>query len=222
MSPAIAKAAAVRARLWCPPNAKPDLGQVYGVSIRTGERRIVLHVHAEPVQKVSPLAASPSAVPAKIAPPSYESIIKAVCRVFDVHRDVLMSQLRRTEVSQARQVAMALCRRHTTASWLKIGLIFNRDHTTVLHASRVMQPHIDAIKAHKQPGSIMEWVIALKERLRAPESVRARKARYPSGRATHCPKGHPYNDEKYGRRRCRECARARDRLRYQAMKARLG
>ena len=214
----------LRAQLWNPPNAKPDLGQVHGIDIRTGERRIARQAPAKAVQKASAPPPPPPRVAVNIYPATFamhDRIIKTVCHVFEVRLNELLSERRNVWVAEARHAAMSLIVRLTKHSTPKVGRLFGRDHTTVLYAVRKMQPHMDAIEAHMPPDSIMEWVTALKERLTDESVVEARRIRH--GGKTHCINGHALDEENTGHRNdgkrfCRTCVKQRDAMRYQAKK----
>jgi hypothetical protein len=199
----------LRARLMSPPNAVPDTG----ITMVNGWPR---QARAEPVQPVLELPASIHVNVYPVTFSAHDRIIRTVCRVFDIRLQELMSERRNQWVAEARQVAMALTVRLTKYSLPKIGNLFDRDHTTVLHAVRKMRPHINAIDAHMPPESIMEWVSALKERLIDPLRIKAIRQR-----ATHCRRGHLYDEANIkirmdkGTRRCRAC----DQIRYEKRKA---
>jgi chromosomal replication initiator protein len=66
---------------------------------------------------------------------SLAEIITAVAAFYDITLDLMRSKLRTKPVAHARQVAMFMCREHTSASLSQVGRKFgNRDHTTVHHA----------------------------------------------------------------------------------------
>lgn len=65
-------------------------------------------------------------------------IRQAVAREFDITVRALMGRRRAIEVSRPRQVAMWLSRAYTYHSLPEIGLFFDRDHTTVMHACRTV------------------------------------------------------------------------------------
>src|SRR5215468_1788198 len=74
---------------------------------------------------------------------SIESIQKAVCEFFNVRPADLRSKRRTRTVAVPRQVAMYFCRRYTDASFPSIGDHFgNRDHSTVIHATQVVERRI--------------------------------------------------------------------------------
>ncbi|MFO0723769.1 MAG: chromosomal replication initiator protein DnaA [Myxococcota bacterium] len=64
-----------------------------------------------------------------------EVIVKTVAQVFDVKVADLKSTKRARNIALPRQVAMYLCRKHTTASYPEIGqALGGKDHTTALNA----------------------------------------------------------------------------------------
>ncbi|MGD9762146.1 MAG: chromosomal replication initiator protein DnaA [Candidatus Binatia bacterium] len=72
-----------------------------------------------------------------------ESIQKAVCDFFHIRPNDLRSKRRTRTIALPRQVAMYLCRRYTNASFPVIGDRFGgRDHSTVIHATQVIERRI--------------------------------------------------------------------------------
>ena len=65
---------------------------------------------------------------------SIEKIKKAVADYYNVTVDTLKSKKRKAEINKARQVAIYLCTMTTDETVERIGLSFNRDHATVIHA----------------------------------------------------------------------------------------
>ena len=61
-------------------------------------------------------------------------IQKAVAEYYDLTVDSLKSKKRVAQINNARQVAMYICKMNTDETIEKIGLEFNRDHATVIHA----------------------------------------------------------------------------------------
>jgi chromosomal replication initiator protein len=72
------------------------------------------------------------------AAPTVAAIQGAVCSVLDVPQSALLSPSRRARVSHARQIAMYLSREMTSLSLVDIARQFDRDHTTILHATRAV------------------------------------------------------------------------------------
>tara|TARA_R110002126_G_scaffold70288_5_gene177055 strand:+ start:1981 stop:2523 length:543 start_codon:yes stop_codon:yes gene_type:complete len=86
-------------------------------------------------------------------------IIKEVCRVFNVRKEILFSQDKQDVVVRARQAAQALSRHLAGASYGLMGRRFKRDHTTVTHSIRKLQPVIDKLALILPPLSpIDRWV----------------------------------------------------------------
>ena len=67
---------------------------------------------------------------------SPESIIAKVSDRFEVSVEELKSKNKQRRISDARQICMYLIREMTDMSLPRIGELFNRDHTTVLHGYR--------------------------------------------------------------------------------------
>jgi chromosomal replication initiator protein len=69
-----------------------------------------------------------------------ESIIKTVCDYFKLQPEQLKSKRKTADLAHSRQVAMYLCRKHTSSSLKCIGEEFGgRDHSTVIHAINVVE-----------------------------------------------------------------------------------
>lgn len=76
-------------------------------------------------------------------PPKIEDVVRAVCKYFDLTKSQLTSARRTAPVVYARQIAMYLCKYHTTKSYPEIGRrLGDRDHTTVLHGHRKVESMI--------------------------------------------------------------------------------
>lgn len=66
-----------------------------------------------------------------------EDVIEECCTFYKIERDAILSQRRDWNVVRPRHMAIYLARRLTTRSQSSIGRTFsNRDHTTILNASR--------------------------------------------------------------------------------------
>jgi chromosomal replication initiator protein len=81
-----------------------------------------------------------------VTAPSVAAIQEAVSSVLGVPRAALLSSQRTPRVARARQLAMYLARELTPLSLAQIAREFDRDHSTVLHALRV-------VEQRNEPGS---------------------------------------------------------------------
>ena len=77
-------------------------------------------------------------VPPETTEPTVAAVQEAVCTALDVTPADLRSAKRTASVARARQTAMYLARELTSLSLADIARAFDRDHTTVLHAIRVV------------------------------------------------------------------------------------
>lgn len=93
----------------------------------------------------------------KISP---EIIQREVAAFFNLRTSDLKSQRRPRAISFPRQIAMHLCRKHTTASLTEVGRLFGgKDHTTVLSADRKMR------RLSEEEQEIQDTISALEQRL---------------------------------------------------------
>lgn len=79
-----------------------------------------------------------------------KDIITMVCKTYGVEHEDLMKQCRQRELVFSRHLAMYLIRKFTNLSVIKIGKLFNRDHTSVLHAQKMIQNYIDTDSFNKR------------------------------------------------------------------------
>ena len=64
---------------------------------------------------------------------SIGKIQKAVADYYGITVETLKSKKRKAEINNPRQIAMYLCKIKTEETWEKIGLEFNKDHSTVIY-----------------------------------------------------------------------------------------
>ena len=89
-----------------------------------------------------------------------DEILYVIEDEYDVSLDKLTSRSRQSTITNARQIAMYLCRKLTDLSLVRIGDAFNRDHTTVMHS-------IDKVESHIKEDQIFKMEIdSLVERIR--------------------------------------------------------
>lgn len=86
-------------------------------------------------------------------------IQKAVADYYDLTVENLKSKKRTANINKARQIAIYLCQRTTEETLDKIGLEFNRDHSTVIHACNVIDEEL------KTNEELKEQIKAIKEKI---------------------------------------------------------
>ncbi|WP_242964923.1 chromosomal replication initiator protein DnaA [Scatolibacter rhodanostii] len=76
-------------------------------------------------------------------PVTVDKIIEEVGRTYGVSSDEILSQLRKAEISTARQIAMYIVREITQLSMVEVGKTFGgRDHSTVVYAIKQVEKNI--------------------------------------------------------------------------------
>ena len=73
-------------------------------------------------------------------------IEEIVCSYFSITEAEMMLKTRKVEFCRPRQVAMYFYRLHTKYSLARIGMIFGKDHATVLHSCETINNLIDTEK----------------------------------------------------------------------------
>lgn len=71
-------------------------------------------------------------------------IFNIVCNHFDIDMDTLTKKSRKRYIVQQRHITQYLLMRYTPMSCKIIGELFGQDHTTVLHAKKVVANELDA------------------------------------------------------------------------------
>lgn len=61
-----------------------------------------------------------------------EEIIQAVAKYYNISSDQITSKVRTAQIALCRRIAMYLCRLLISSSYLRIGSVFSRDHSTVI------------------------------------------------------------------------------------------
>jgi len=70
-------------------------------------------------------------------------VIQTVSKHFGIRTEDVIGKTQTREFVQARQIAMFLCRTQLQISFVKIGNLFSKDHTTVMSGVRQIQKSID-------------------------------------------------------------------------------
>ena len=73
----------------------------------------------------------------------FRTAIQAVCNVTGVKRRHILGQRRFRHYIDARHMAMLLTRQSTKLNLTSIGRLFDRDHSTIIHASNSVKNLID-------------------------------------------------------------------------------
>ncbi len=71
--------------------------------------------------------------------PTMREIVAHVCRYFRIDADSLAAKSRKRSVLYPRQLAIYLIRKYTDEPLQRIGALFGRDHSSVLHAARTFE-----------------------------------------------------------------------------------
>ena len=89
-----------------------------------------------------------------------EKIKEIVAKYYDLPTDILNDNTRKREIVQARQIAMFFAKKYTKFSLSTIGnKIGKRDHSTVLHACKVVEGLIETDKKFKKDVEDIEKLI---------------------------------------------------------------
>ncbi|MCI5144783.1 MAG: chromosomal replication initiator protein DnaA, partial [Candidatus Electrothrix sp. AR3] len=86
---------------------------------------------------------------------SAQSILELVSSQFRIAAVDLTSRSRKRAISFPRQIAMYLTRKYTEDSLAYIGKIYNRDHSTVMYAIKVINRDIAQKESVRQQLAIL-------------------------------------------------------------------
>lgn len=81
-----------------------------------------------------------------------EKIIKAVAETYGITTEDVLSKSQSRDCTLPRQIAMHLCRYELNIPFIKIGDVFDRDHSTVMSSVRRIQKAIDSDDALIAPA----------------------------------------------------------------------
>ncbi|HEX2030682.1 MAG TPA: chromosomal replication initiator protein DnaA [Actinomycetota bacterium] len=91
-----------------------------------------------------------------------ETIMAETARYFGLAREDLMSRSRSRPLTTARHVAMYLLRELTNLSLIKIGELFDRDHTTALHGIQKVEKQMrERDTTHRQVQELTKVITAV-------------------------------------------------------------
>jgi chromosomal replication initiator protein len=87
-------------------------------------------------------------------------IVQEVCNQFRLTPAEIFSKSRIARIALGRMIAIYLCRLITNSSFARIGDVFDRDHSTVMHAIQ----HIESMKM--QRPMFQDTIRSISERIR--------------------------------------------------------
>lgn len=86
-----------------------------------------------------------------------EAIISKICDQYGVNPEYMVIRKRTKELVFPRHLAMYVIKKRTGLPVTAIGKIFNRDHTTVIHAVRMIENYIETDSLGKR-AEILEVI----------------------------------------------------------------
>lgn len=90
---------------------------------------------------------------------SADEIIKIVSIETGVEISSMKGRRRHSELVEARHLAMYFVRNRTTLSHARIGRIFDKDHTSIIHAIQTVRVHYDTEKKYRIKFHTIEWLL---------------------------------------------------------------
>jgi chromosomal replication initiator protein len=76
-------------------------------------------------------------------------IMNIVCSITQMDWSELKSKCRKREINDVRQTAMWMIRKGTSMSFYDVGKVFNRHHSTVLHAIKAVENMIQTDRMYR-------------------------------------------------------------------------
>jgi len=80
---------------------------------------------------------------------SKESILAAVCKDFEMDLEEITARGRAAQYLEPRHITCYLLREYARMHFKEIGDLFNRDHTTIIHAVRAVKDRMDTEPDYK-------------------------------------------------------------------------
>lgn len=90
---------------------------------------------------------------------NFDMIVEHTAEYFRLNPDVIFSKSRLREISDARQMIMYLCKKHTGLSSTSIGSKLNRQHATVLHGIASIEDRLQYSKELAETVASIEKVL---------------------------------------------------------------
>lgn len=92
-----------------------------------------------------------------------DRITTAVCEQFGVERSDVLSRRRSHHIAVPRQVAMYLCRIHLGTSYPRLGELFGRDHSTVIHAIGTTEARLQRDTSFQEALERLERTLGIRQ-----------------------------------------------------------
>ena len=70
-------------------------------------------------------------------------VIESVCQAFDISFKRLHTTKRHKPLAISRNLIFFFLRKHTSMTWLEIGSVFKRDHTTAIHGYTAIKNYFE-------------------------------------------------------------------------------
>lgn len=99
----------------------------------------------------------------KIVLPEYV-IMEVVLEFYNIERELFYSNFksRKRELVLVRQLSMVFMKRHTKYSLSRIGGVFGKDHSTVLHAENKINGFLDSYEVFRKDVETMDELVRIK------------------------------------------------------------
>jgi chromosomal replication initiator protein len=76
--------------------------------------------------------------------------MRVVCIIYDVTPDDILEKVRRQGIMDARHLFCYLCKKHLRMTYLSIGQVLHRDHSTIIHSVQTYEDLITYDKSINQ------------------------------------------------------------------------
>lgn len=131
-----------------------------GVRARLMGKAPAARVHEARPRPEAEAAAAIEALPPPALPPRFKKLLALICQEFHCTLDDLRGPRRFATLIRARQLAMFILRDELQLSFIRIGQLLARDHTTVIHGCEAI------VRGMRGDRALVELVERLRSELR--------------------------------------------------------